>query len=306
MQNGNPEHLVIRPPSEHRSLLIRVTRGCKWNRCRFCGIYPSMGQPDFSVRSVDEIKKDIDLLREKHSRLNRAFLGDADPLLIGLAEFVDILQYLRSTFPELTRVTCYARASTAWKLGPEGLKKLADSGLDRIHAGLESGDPRILKFHRKGLTPEIAVESGKWIRQAGIELSWYVLLGMGGKDLWKQHAVNTAVAIDQACPEFVRIRRLWIYGDGSGNGPESPLWESVKSGHFKPQSPEGTVIELREIIAGIEKAESLVTCDHGNNYFRIDGRLPDEKNEMLAEIDEFLSLPEDRKEAHYRSVRSQI
>ena len=29
----------IRPPSEAQSLLIRVTRGCHWNKCKFCGLY---------------------------------------------------------------------------------------------------------------------------------------------------------------------------------------------------------------------------------------------------------------------------
>ena len=29
----------IRPPSEARSLLVRVIRNCAWNRCTFCPVY---------------------------------------------------------------------------------------------------------------------------------------------------------------------------------------------------------------------------------------------------------------------------
>ncbi len=306
MKHREPEHLVIRPPSEHRSLLVRVTRGCRWNRCRFCGIYPHMGQPDFSARTVREVKEDIDSLRRRHPRLKRAFLGDADPLMIGLDEFIEIVGYLRSAFPELTRVTSYARASTAWKLKPAGIRRLAAAGLDRIHIGLESGDPDVLTFHRKGLSPAVAEESGRWLREAGIELSWYVLLGMGGTAHWQRHARNTAAVINRTDPDFVRLRRLWLYGDGTGTGPESPLWESVRDRTFEPQTPEGTVLELREIIVGLEGVESMILCDHANNYFRIDGKMPDDKEHMLKEIDRFLSLPAATREAHYRAVGSRI
>ena len=83
-----PESLIIRPPSEWRSLLVRITRGCNWNRCRFCGIYPAMGQADFSSRSLAEIRHDIDLLTRLHPRMETAFFGDADPLAAGMEVFV--------------------------------------------------------------------------------------------------------------------------------------------------------------------------------------------------------------------------
>ena len=50
---------MYRPPSEggSYSLLVRFTRNCPWNRCTFCGMYK---HETFEVRSVDEIKQDID------------------------------------------------------------------------------------------------------------------------------------------------------------------------------------------------------------------------------------------------------
>jgi len=51
----------IRPPSEggSRSLLIRATRNCPWNLCKFCYGTP-YNRKRFQLRRVEEIKGDID------------------------------------------------------------------------------------------------------------------------------------------------------------------------------------------------------------------------------------------------------
>ncbi len=129
----NAESLIIRPPSEWRSVLIRVTRGCAWNRCLFCGQYPHFGQPKFSIRTVDEIKQDISQLRELRPKAKTVFLGDADPLTVPIEVFTEIAKHLRSSFPKLERITCYARASTLWKKKKQGIQRLAEAGLNRVH-----------------------------------------------------------------------------------------------------------------------------------------------------------------------------
>lgn len=288
-------------------MLVRVTRGCHWNHCRFCGIYPALGEPEFSARTVAEVKQDIDILRGRVSSTTTAFLGDADPLQIGLAEFVEIVEYLRNALPEITRVTCYARASTLWKLKEGGIRRLAEAGLNRVHVGLESGDLDVLKFHRKGQTPEIVTATGQWLKQAGIEVSFYVLLGMGGRERWKPHIDNTVQVIEDVNPEFVRLRRIWLYGgEGPERSPECPLWQDIRSGAFVPQTAEGTVLELRRLIETLKDVETFVTCDHGNNYVSVHGRIPQDQPAMLETIDRFLSLPEAERQAHYEAVGSRI
>ncbi len=47
----------IRPPSEAGSLLLRVTRNCPWNRCKFCPVYKGT---QFSRRPVDHVLRDIE------------------------------------------------------------------------------------------------------------------------------------------------------------------------------------------------------------------------------------------------------
>ncbi len=301
------EQPLIRPPSESRSVLVRLTRGCKWNLCRFCGNYPSLGEPEFSRRPVADVKRDIDRLKEIMPHARTAFIGDSDPLQAGLEDFLVVADYLRKAIP-VERLTTYARASTLYKLEEGALGRLARGGLSRVHIGLESGDPATLGFHRKGQSPEMIKAVARRLKRAGIEISFYVLLGMGGRDHWARHIRRTADLINETEPEFLRLRRLWIYGnDGLHGSAECPLWEEIRDGRFVPQSPEGSVRELRLLVELLDESlKTAVVSDHQNNYVHIAGTVTEHKRDMLAEIDAFLALPPEEREAHYNSVGSGI
>jgi radical SAM superfamily enzyme YgiQ (UPF0313 family) len=302
-----PENLIIRPPSEYRSLLVRLTRGCKWNRCRFCGLYPHLGEPTFSKRTVAEVKHDIDLLKQRNLKSETVFFGDADPLQIGLDEFIDIARYLRRILP-VKRLTSYARVSTLWKLKKDAIKDLALAGLNRVHVGLESGDARTLNFHRKGQSPKMVKETTGWLKEAGIEVSFYVLLGLGGRENWQRHILETARVINETKPDFVRIRRLWLYqSDSFFSGPGCPLLEEIQAGTFTQQTPEGSVVELKLLIEKLDNhLATFFVCDHQNNYVHVSGVIKDDRKDMLAAIEEFLSLPDEEKKNHYQAVGSRI
>jgi radical SAM superfamily enzyme YgiQ (UPF0313 family) len=302
-----PETLIIRPPSEYRSLLVRLTRGCKWNRCRFCGLYPHLGEPTFSKRTVSEVKHDIDLLKLRHPTVENVFFGDADPLQIGFDAFIEIAIYLRQVLP-VKRLTSYARASTLWKLKKDRIHDLAQAGLDRVHIGLESGDAKTLNFHRKGQSPKMVKEATAWLKEAGIEVSFYVLLGLGGSDHWQNHILETAKLINETEPDFVRIRRLWLYQSNTVfTGPECPLFEEIRAGTFKPQTPEGSVLELKLLIEKLDNSlDTNFVCDHQNNYVHVSGKIKDDKKDMLEVVDDFLGMSQEEREAHYEAVGSRI
>ena len=294
-----PEALIIRPPSEAGSLLLRVVRGCHWNRCRFCGIYEAYGQP-FETRPVEDVLEDIDLLKQYWGDSPRtAFLGDADPLERPTDSLVPILGRLRERFPTVERVTAYARASSLYTKSLEELTTLREHGLDRVHIGLETGSDALLRFHKKGISQKVLIEAGRKVREAGIELSYYVLLGLGGTDQWEEHMTETATVINQTCPDFIRIRRLWIH-------PHTKLAREIEKGTFQEQSPEGTVRELRLLIDGITVDGPHLTCDHANNYLSLHGTLLEDKKDLLGQIDDFLGMPEEARDRHYRAVGSVI
>jgi hypothetical protein len=304
---ARPEPLTIRPPSEWRSMLIRSTRGCNWNRCRFCGVYPALGEPEFSIRPLSDVKADVDWYAAHMSELSTAFIGDADPLCRPLAESVALLEYIKERYSNLERITAYARAGTLYKIGKNGCAELARAGLSRVHMGLESGDLQTLKFHQKGQSARLVTEAALNAKAAGIEVSFYVLLGLGGRDRWKEHIDGTVKVINDTDPEFIRMRRIWLFSsENSQTVTSCPLVSDIQSGTFIQQTPEGTVLELRRLIANIGPVHSHLVCDHANNYITVEGDFPYDRERMLAEIDAFLALPAEEQERHYREVGSRI
>jgi len=280
----------IRPPNEAQSVIIRLTRGCGWNRCRFCGIYDAMGTP-FEIRPREAVLDDVARARDLYGPgASHFFLGDADPIAVDPDDFVAVTSAIRSTFPHCERITCYGRMATAWKQR-DHLPRLQEAGLTRIHAGLETGSDELLRFHEKGISQGRMIGAGKAILDAGIQLSLYVLLGLGGRDRGEGHVRETLVVLNAVRPQFVRFRRLWIH-------PGCPLNEERAAGEFEEQTPEGTVIETRDILAGID-FPCQVECMHANNYITFECCLPDDGGTVLEGIDAFLSRTEDEKERAY-------
>jgi radical SAM superfamily enzyme YgiQ (UPF0313 family) len=300
------EQPVIRPPSEWQSTLIRVTRGCNWNRCRFCGIYPHLGQSSFSIRRFEEIADDIEIMRVRRPQAEEFFLGDADPLHGGSELVGRVIDLLYDRFP-VKKVTSYARVSTLRKLGRQTIAELAARGLTRVHLGLESGDEEVLRFQRKGQSPAMVRMVSGWLAAAGIEQSFYVLLGLGGTERWREHMIATAELINELQPAFVRIRRLWLYEpDPVAGRPGCPLLQQVDDGSFTPQSAEGTVHELALLLERLRPSPTYLTCDHANNVVQVHGSLATDLDEMRREVRSFLSLPEEQRRACCSEHRSRI
>ena len=164
---------------------------------------------------------------------------------------------------------------------------------------MESGSDAVLRMQKKGTSQNQLIEAGNRVKDSGMELSYYLLLGLGGQTLWQDHVDGSAKVINAVKPHFVRVRRLWTH-------PASRLGEKIASGEFVPQTPEGTVIELRDILKGLDAPGTTFTCDHANNYIQVHGRLNDQKHEMLDLIERFLALPDEIRQNHYASMPSMI
>ncbi|RLI70205.1 radical SAM protein, partial [Archaeoglobales archaeon] len=270
-----------RPPSEAGSYLVRVIRGCTWNRCLFCGMYKDI---KFEARETKEVLKDIDRLTEIFGILKTAFLGDSNPLVHK--DIVEIVSYLKSKHPRISRITAYARAKTIARMREEKLETLKDAGLTRLHVGLESGDDGVLKLIRKGATSDDMVNAGLKAKKY-FELSFYVILGLGGVEMQEQHVKNTAKVINEVKPDFVRIRTLTI-------GHNTEMQRMVENGIITPLTPLQQLNELKKLIESIN-VETYLTCDHVSNLLVLDaarwfnrilfsgveGHLPEEKERML-------------------------
>jgi radical SAM superfamily enzyme len=280
------EQGVIRPPSEARSLLVRVTRNCPWNQCLFCPAYKGA---KFSRRTVEEVKTDIDnMAREYAGHMNMiksVFLQDADSLVLKTTEILEILNYLKSKFPAIERITTYARSTTLKRKTIDEFKQLKEAGLTRIHAGMESGSEKVLKLIKKGITPEDIIEAGTKVVEAGISLSEYIMPGVGGRELSEEHARETARLLNIVKPDFIRVRTFALH-------PQSPMQKMVREGTFTPMTDEEIVVEIRLLVASLDEIHSYFSCgDYGPNLLmQVDGYLDEKKAYMLSELDKYLAL----------------
>lgn len=266
---------IYRPPSEAGSLLIQATIGCPHNRCRFCGMYKATR---FRVRLLQDVLDDLDTAREVWGpEVRTLFLPDGNTIVMKTASLAQVLSHARECFPALERITVYGSARFI-KLKDEGeLKTLREAGLTRIHMGLESGDEATLARMGKGATAEESVAAGRKARAAGLELSVYYLLGLGGRDRLEEHALASAEAINAMAPDFVRIRTL-------SPSPGTPLYEDVLANRFETPTPDEAMRELGLLVAGLS-GPTMLLSDHISNYVNLTGRLPEDKPELLAEIE---------------------
>jgi hypothetical protein len=221
-----------------------------------------------------------------------AFLQDANSPAMPTEILVEVLNYLRKTFPSLERVTSYARSKTLARKSLDELKAIHEAGLDRLHVGLESGDEEILKRVKKGVSGQEHIEGGRKAMEAGFQLSEYWMPGLGGKERWEAHARNTARILNEINPHYLRSRPFFP-------APGTPIFEACENGAFHPLTAEEQLMELKVMVEELE-VTSKVCFDHAGNYWRnrrggllfsqdYEGyRFPNEKPRVLALIQEGL------------------
>jgi radical SAM superfamily enzyme len=287
------EQGVIRPPSEASSLLIRVTRNCPWNQCLFCPAYKGV---KFSKRAVEEVKKDIDNMADEfrgYSGVRTAFLQDADSLILPVDDLVTILDHLKEKFPKIDRITTYARARTLSHKSVDDLKRLKQAGLTRIHTGMESGSVKVLQMIKKGITPEEIVTGGRHVVEAGIELSEYIMPGVSGRALSEEHAIETAGLLNHIRPHFIRVRTFAMH-------PQSPMQKMVQEGTFVPLMDDEIVAEIRLLVYHLDSMHSYFSCNDFslNLLMQVDGFLDEKKEDMLKELDAFLSMTKRQRQVY--------
>ncbi len=319
----------IRPPSEANSLLLRITRNCPWNRCEFCHTYKNekfslrtVKEVKKDIETIEGMVSEIKSLSWKYGfggvcaaplvnlilqdprqdsnglrqialwlyhGAKTVFLQDGDNLILKTDPLVEILTYLKKTFPSIERITTYSRAKTVSKKRVEELQDLHRAGLSRIHIGLESGYDPLLQYIKKGVTAQEQVEAGRKVKESGISLSEYVILGLGGRGMWQEHAVETANVLNQINPDFIRVRTLKVL-------KTMLLYQKIEKGEFIPLKDDEMVEEERVLIEHLEGITSTFVSDHILNLLQeVEGKFPEEKTKMLKLIERYLILPQEEK-----------
>lgn len=328
----------IRPPSEANSLLLRITKNCPWNKCKFCMLYKDT---KFQTREIADLKKEVDLLAEyrdfimsgemgtiipidkiqkKYDELpsydekqcfhmvfrwategacEGIFLQDANTLVLKTEWLAEIISYIKEKFPELKRITSYGRANTLANISESGFKMLADAGLNRIHSGYESGSEKVLDMIGKGGTQEDEILGGKKVRDAGIQLSIYFMPGVGGREFTHENAIHTAHVINEVNPDFVRLR-TFVLRTGS-------LMEGLKTSHDYVECTDmEKLLEIREMLEHVDpkRATGILKSDHIINLLdRVEGNFSTNLDYMKNHIDGFLKLPQQEQKIYQLARR---
>lgn len=273
----------IRPVAEGRSLLIRTTRGCPWNKCEFCTSYHGYA---FSIRTVDEIVQDIKAAADYYEgyAFESCFLQDGDSMLMKTADLLEVLKHLRECFPHLKRITSYGRAATLARKSLAELTQICEAGINRVYCGMETGSDNILKMVNKGTTAADIAKAGINAKDAGMEVSEFIILGLGGRELSRENALETARVLNEINPDFIRIRTIRVK-------PETGMDRLRLSGAYTLQSEDEMIEEQRLLIENLSGVTSYVSNDHSMNLlFEVEGRLPEDKEKLLATLDRYLAL----------------
>lgn len=287
--------VIIRPPSESRSLLLPVTLGCSHNRCTFCATYRGI---KFKIRGIDEIKTDIDRIASSFSHsVGRVFMENGDALVCRQRMLVEILEHLNKRFPNMERVGSYASPQNLLTKSVDDLKALKELKLGIIYLGVETGDEGLLKRIEKGVTASQMVEAGRKVKEAGITLSVTVILGLAGDQGGDQHAIQTARILTEIDPDFCGALTLMLE-------PGAPLYDQWQGGEFTPASPFQSLEELRQMIANSSFTNCFFTSNHASNYVPLRLRLPQQKEEGLKLLDKILTTRDENalKPEYFRAL----
>jgi len=284
---------VYRPPSEAKSLIFQVTLGCSFNQCSFCDMYRNK---EYSEKTWDEAKAEIDLMAKQLPDTTRIFLADGDAINISSDYMVQIVEYLYNSFPKLERVSCYAMPMNLLKKTPEELKKMHEAGLKMLYLGIESGSDIILKKITKGATAETIIRACRKAIETGFTLSCIIILGLGGKTHSKEHIKETARVVSASSPHYLGTLTL-ILETGVKQEFLTKFGEE-----FHPINDEEALIELHDLVEQIDvKEKMLFRANHGSNAYNIAGTFPDEKNAMLKKISWLKEHPENVRPEGFRA-----
>ena len=293
---------IIRPPSEWMSYYLPLTGGCSNNTCTFCAYCRSK----LRIREIEGVKEEIDALAlytQRGIRLpampgivyaiaqqwdgRRIFLQDGDALVYPFPGLKEALQHLNQRFPGLERIAAYATAQDILRRSPDELRALRDLKLGILYMGVETGHSEILHRVDKRVTYEQMVEAGKKAKDAGIILSVTVILGLGGVELSREHAMETARILTDIDPEYGGALTLTLV-------PGTPLYEQAQRGEFNPISPFQSLEELSIMIENASFTDCFFSSMHASNYLAVRGSLPRDRQRMLKELEGILARKDPR------------
>jgi len=274
---------VFRPPSEARSLILQVTNGCSWNRCTFCEMY-TQPQKQFRLKPQAEIEKELEAIADAGVTVRRVFLADGDAMTLSIRRLKLILQAINRFLPDVQRVSSYCLPRNLKNKTAGELAELEALGLRLYYVGCESGDDLVLERVNKGETFETSLSALGKIKAAGAKSSVMILNGMGGTKYSEQHAVNSALLMNQAQPDYLSTL---VVSFPAG----TDRYQQGFQGEFEALDQHGLFQEMYWLLDTLELKNTIFRSDHASNYLVLKGTLNRDKPRLIQTVRNALENP---------------
>jgi len=281
---------LFRPPGESNAAILQATIGCSWNRCAFCEMYTSK---QFRVRSLDELKPEIEALSSAYQNAKKVFLADGNAFVLSARKMLPILDEINAQFGKLQRISAYALPKDIANKSEEELREIRKRGLKLLYIGIESGDEELLRLANKGETFNSTLDGILKAHNAGIDTSIMIINGLGGKKYSRQHAIQSAEIINRVNPKFLSTLTLSM-----PYGPEH--FQKKFNGDYQQQTIRELIEELRLFIEHLTTENTIYRSDHISNNLILKGTLSKDKERLLSEIDRGLWNTDDTDAADLR------
>jgi radical SAM superfamily enzyme YgiQ (UPF0313 family) len=233
---------------------------------------------EFRLRELTEVLEDVSLAGALRPETQRVFVADGDALVMPTGRWLTILEALHEAFPKLRRVSSYATARNLLDKSVDDLRELRARGLSLLYVGPESGDSETLRRIVKGAGAREHAEAGEKAHQAGMKLSVIILLGAGGVTRSREHALGSARLVTAMDPRYLSALTLTLV-------PGTPIHRMERKGRFRLPPVPDLLQELRTLVAEARPSGAIFRTNHASNHLPLEGRLPRDRERILAIID---------------------
>lgn len=278
---------VFRPPSEWKSLILQVTNGCSWNKCTFCEMY--MGEnKKFKPKKMELIEQEIITVAQSGLPTGRVFLADGDAMMLPFKRLKEILLLIKQHLPQVTRVSSYCLPRNLGNKTVEQLQELKALGLSLLYVGCESGDDEVLKIVNKGESYQSSVIALNKIKQSGMKSSVMILNGLGGPELSKQHAINSARLMNETQPDYLSTLVV-SFPLGEERFAQGFITQSHQP--YRQLNQQELFQEMDILLTTLELEKTIFRSDHASNYLVLKGTLGKDKQALLHKVRQALTQP---------------
>lgn len=274
------EGSVYRPPGEWKSYILQATVGCSYNKCTFCEAYKTKR---YHAKPLSYVLDDITMASVRYPDTETVFIADGDAIALPTDHLLTVLERLRSAFPRLRRITCYAGPISTMAKSADELRALKAAGLERVYLGVETGDSELLKKVKKGVDAGEMLEAGLALKAAGFDLWVTVIAGLqGAGEGYRRNALLTAKLLNAMAPQHISVMTYM-----ATMGTE--MYADLMAGRFEMQKPREALLETRLLVENLELPGAHFTANHMSNYRPLKGTLGRDTDLFLAQLDEMLA-----------------